>query len=97
MRRLYFWLAVKMLTSRKEIVLISWTGFISIIGVSVGLFAILISLSVLNGFEQSIRNKIINFETDIRLANNKNLIKDKTLEEKLNNLDELFNCWPNAC
>tara|TARA_B100000575_G_scaffold288678_1_gene289124 strand:+ start:478 stop:1680 length:1203 start_codon:yes stop_codon:yes gene_type:complete len=89
MRRLYFWLAVKMLTSRKEIVLISWTGFISIIGVSVGLFAILISLSVLNGFEQSIRNKIINFETDIRLANNKNLIKDKTLEEKLNNLDEI--------
>ena len=62
MKRLNFWLAVKMLSSRKEIALISWTGFISIIGVSVGLLAILISISVLNGFEKSIRNKIINFE-----------------------------------
>tara|TARA_B100000941_G_scaffold286401_1_gene259895 strand:+ start:580 stop:1782 length:1203 start_codon:yes stop_codon:yes gene_type:complete len=89
MKRLNFWLAVKMLSSRKEIVLISWTGFISIIGVSLGLLAILISISVLNGFEKSIRNKIINFETDIRLANNKNLKKDKILEEKLNNFNEI--------
>ncbi len=89
MKRLNFWLAVKMLSSRKEIALISWTGFISIIGVSVGLLAILISISVLNGFEKSIRNKIINFETDIRLGNNKNLKKDKILEEKLNNFNEI--------
>ncbi len=89
MKRLNFWLAVKMLSSRKEIVLISWTGFISIIGVSLGLLAILISISVLNGFEKSIRNKIINFETDIRLGNNKNLKKDKILEEKLNNFNEI--------
>ena len=89
MRSLYFWLAIKMLLSKKEIVLISWGGFISIIGVSVGFLAIVISLSVLNGFEKKIRNKIINFETDIRLINNKNLQKDKTLEEKLNKFNEI--------
>ena len=89
MRSLYFWLAIKMLLSKKEIVLISWGGFISIIGVSVGFLAIVISLSVLNGFEKKIRNKIINFETDIRLINKKNLQKDKIFEEKLNKLNEI--------
>ena len=63
-----FWMAIRMLLSRKKVGFISWSGFISIIGVSVGCFALIVSIAVLNGFEQEVRNKIIGFEAEIRLT-----------------------------
>ena len=89
MKRFYFWLALKMLVSNKKIILISWGGLISIIGISVGFIAILISLSVLNGFENNVRNKIINFESDIRLINKNKYDKNKLLINNLNKFEEV--------
>jgi len=45
------------------------TGWISIIGLTVGCMAMIISISILNGFESRVINKIIGFEGDIRVTN----------------------------
>ena len=68
MMRLESWLARRMLLSRKKVGLISWSGIISILGVAVGCFALIISVAVLNGFEREVRNKVVGFESDLRLT-----------------------------
>ena len=45
------------------------TGWISIIGLAIGCMAMILSISILNGFESRVVNKIIGFEGDIRVAN----------------------------
>ena len=55
-------------------------GWISIIGMIIGAFAILISLSVMNGFEKRVIEKLIGFEGDIRITSNLD-----------NNLEKIFN------
>ena len=47
-------------------------GWVSIIGMIIGTFAILISLSVMNGFEERVIKKLIGFEGDMRIASNSN-------------------------
>lgn len=68
MSKLESWLARRMLLSRKRVGLISWSGVISIAGVSVGCFALIVSVAVLNGFESEVRNKVVGFEADLRLS-----------------------------
>ena len=55
-------------------------GWISIIGMIIGAFAILISLSVMNGFEKRVIEKLIGFEGDIRITSSLD-----------NNLEKIFN------
>ena len=47
-------------------------GWVSIIVMIIGTFAILISLSVMNGFEERVIAKLIGFEGDIRITSNSN-------------------------
>ncbi|HIO37269.1 MAG TPA: hypothetical protein EYN21_09185, partial [Candidatus Marinimicrobia bacterium] len=68
MMKLESWLARRLLLSRKKVGLISWSGIISILSVAVGCFALIISVAVLNGFEREVRNKVVGFETDLRLT-----------------------------
>ena len=57
------------------------TGWISILGMMVGTFAMIITLAVMNGFEKRVINKLIGFEGDIRITS-KN--KDVLLEQVFN-------------
>ena len=43
-------------------------GWISIIGMIIGAFSIIISLSIMNGFEKRVINKLIGFEGDLRIT-----------------------------
>lgn len=45
-----------------------FTGWIAIIGMAIGCFALIISIAVLNGFEIQVADKIIGFEGDLRLS-----------------------------
>ncbi len=45
------------------------TGWIAIIGLTVGCMAMVLSVSVLNGFESRVVSRIIGFEGDIRVSN----------------------------
>ena len=44
------------------------TGWIAIIGLTVGCMAMILSVSILNGFESRVVNRIIGFEGDIRVG-----------------------------
>jgi len=45
-----------------------FTGWIAIIGMAIGCFALIISIAVLNGFEIQVADKIIGFEGDLRFS-----------------------------
>ncbi len=45
-----------------------FTGWIAIIGLAVGCFALIIAVAVLNGFEARVTDKIMGFEGDLRLV-----------------------------
>jgi len=45
------------------------TGWISIIGLTIGCMAMILSVSILNGFESRVVSKIIGFEGDLRITN----------------------------
>ena len=62
-----FKIAKNFMFTRKEAGPIRITGLISIIGIAVGTMAMVLSVSVLNGFESRIVDKVVGFEGDIKL------------------------------
>ena len=60
-------IAKNFMFARKEAGPTRITGLISIIGIAVGTMAMVVSVSVLNGFESRIVDKVIGFEGDIKL------------------------------
>ncbi|MCF7885405.1 MAG: ABC transporter permease [Candidatus Marinimicrobia bacterium] len=84
------WIALKYFFSKKETGLVSFTSWVSIIGIGLGAFALVITLSVLNGFEKEIADRLINIESHLKVTG-KN-ITDQTLNNvrkvaKKNNLN----------
>ena len=63
-------IAKNFMFTRKEAGPIRITGLISIIGIAVGTMAMVLSVSVLNGFESRIVDRVIGFEGDIKLRGN---------------------------
>ena len=59
-----------------------FTGWIAIIGMAIGCFALIISIAVLNGFEIQVADKIIGFEGDLRISK----FKSNTADDVYNNL-----------
>ena len=60
-----------------------FTGIISIVGICIGSFALVISISVLNGFENKLDEKISNFEGHLKISGlnqNYDLTKFRTIE-----------------
>ena len=61
------------------------TGWISIIGMMVGTFAMIITLAVMNGFEKRVINKLIGFEGDLRItAINKHITLEQAYDKVKN-------------
>tara|TARA_A100001037_G_scaffold111127_1_gene101467 strand:- start:1965 stop:3152 length:1188 start_codon:yes stop_codon:yes gene_type:complete len=61
-------IAKKFMFNSKHIGPSRLTGLIAVIGISLGTMAMVLSVSVLNGFESRIIEKIIGFEGDIKLS-----------------------------
>ena len=60
-----------------------FTSIISIVGICIGSFALVISISVLNGFENKLDEKISNFEGHLKISGlnqNYDLTKFRTIE-----------------
>jgi len=62
-----FFIAKKYFFSRKRVGFISATAFISISGFAIGVWALIIALSVLGGFEREVRDKILSFDSHIKI------------------------------
>ena len=60
-------IARRYLKSRSKSGFINIITYISIFGVAIGVAALIIVLSVMNGFESEVRSRIIGFDSHIRL------------------------------
>lgn len=63
-----YFLAKRFLRSRKESNFISFITFISIAGISIGVAALIIAVSILNGFEKEITEKAVSLSSHIQLV-----------------------------
>lgn len=70
------WIAFKYFFSKKQTGLISFTSWVSIIGVAIGVFALVVSVSVLNGFDDEMSRRLIDFESHVKVTGNKLNQKD---------------------
>ena len=87
--RFYFLIANKFLSSNRGVG--RFTGIISKLGIAVGSFALVISISVLNGFEMQVNKKISDFDGDLKISGI-GLNEDLSL---LESLDEIIMVSPN--
>lgn len=60
-------IAKRYLRARRKTGFINLITYISIFGVTIGVAALIIVLSVMNGFESEVRSRIIGFDTHVRL------------------------------
>jgi lipoprotein-releasing system permease protein len=78
---LSWYIAKNFILSRKDSRFISLISTISIIGIALGVATLVIAISVLKGFEQTITNKIIDFDSHIKITSYRSILPDyhKTL------------------
>lgn len=76
-----WYIAKNFLLSRKDSRFISLISTISIVGIALGVATLIIAISVLNGFEQTITNKVIDFDSHIKITSYRTILPDyhKTL------------------
>lgn len=86
-----FFIARKFISDRKKSRFFSFISLITIIGITLGVIALNLSLAILEGFEKTIENKIADFNSHIQVfAYNDRTIKNYeqvkiTIEEKIQN------------
>jgi multisubunit Na+/H+ antiporter MnhB subunit len=76
-----FYIANRYLKSKRKTGFISLITYISILGVMIGVAALIIVLSVMNGFEKEVRSRFIGFSSHIDLT--------KFWNEPFSNYDEI--------
>jgi lipoprotein-releasing system permease protein len=88
--RMFFpwFIAKKFIFSKKDSRFINFISSISVVGIALGVATLVIALSVLNGFEKTITNKIIDFDSHIKITSYRSILPDHTkilpqLEEDL--------------
>lgn len=69
-----FFISKKFTLSKKDSRFITLISSISVIGISLGVATLIIALSILEGFEDTIRNKIIDFDSHIQINSYKTLL-----------------------
>lgn len=90
-RKFLDWIALRYFRSKKKTGLISFTSYVSVVGIALGSFAMLVALSILNGFEAEITNRVIDLESHLRISGRElqstqvekiaGLLKDTPLKE----------------
>jgi lipoprotein-releasing system permease protein len=85
--RTAFYIARRYLISKKSVNVINIISGISIAGVTVGTFALIVILSVFNGLDTSIKSLFSSFDPDIKIS----AAKGKSFELKEGNFDAIKN------
>lgn len=73
---LSWYIAKSFIRSRKDSRFINLISTISIIGIALGVATLIIAISVLKGFEQTITNKIIDFDSHIKITSYRTILPD---------------------
>ncbi len=83
-----FYISKKYTFSKKDSRFITFISAISIVGIALGVATLIIALSILNGFQSTITNKVEDFDSHIQISSFKNTLPDyhsvlPVLKEKL--------------
>lgn len=92
-----FFIALRYLRSRHNRGFISFITFIAIVGVMLGVAALIITLSVLNGFERTIKENIVSFTAHMQLFAFQNQLlpnSDQTIEKVKGKYPEILEMAP---
>ncbi|MBF8294699.1 MAG: hypothetical protein HW389_1244 [Bacteroidetes bacterium] len=90
-------IALRYLRSRRHRGFISFITFIAVIGVTLGVAALIITLSVLGGFEHTIKENVISFTAHLQLISFQNQLlpnPNKTMEVVLSEYPEIRSIAP---
>lgn len=77
------WIAFKHLTRRRKSGFISLISMISILGVAVGVMALIVVLAVMSGFDRELKSKIVNVQPHLRIEKTNGLDQPKDLVDKI--------------
>lgn len=91
-----YYIAKRHLLGHHKIGFISFISICSVIGLSVGVAALILTISILNGFEKTVKEKLVDFDCHIRLNLMYSTSMDSTraLEEKLSKIDGIKHIVP---
>jgi len=91
-----FFIAKRYLSARQKTRFINIISYISIFGVAIGVAALIITLSVMNGFESEVRSRIIGFDTHLRVRkfHSENMNEYKEAAEKIYDIDHVIGISP---
>lgn len=91
-----FFIAKRYLSARQKTRFINIISYISIFGVAIGVAALIITLSVMNGFESEVRSRIIGFDTHLRLRkfHFESIDDYHKIAEKLKDIDHITGISP---
>jgi lipoprotein-releasing system permease protein len=84
-----FFISKKFTLSRKDSRFITLISSISIIGISLGVATLIIALSILEGFEDTIQKKIIDFDAHIQITSYQTILP--AYKRTLRNIREMLN------
>lgn len=88
-----FYIAKRYLIAKKKHTAINIISIISIVGVAIGAFALIVILSVFNGFEKLIENSFNAFDPDLKITpvEGKTFVPDSSLFSNVYNLEDVTN------
>ncbi len=84
-----FFIGLRYLRSKRKPTFVSVITFISVLGITVGVMALIIVLSVMSGFEKDIRDKILGINAHIVVLKYGNIEEYRELGEKLKGVEEV--------
>ncbi|MEK9778392.1 MAG: ABC transporter permease, partial [Methylophilaceae bacterium] len=87
------WIASRYIRLKNKNNFISFISLTSIIGITLGVMALIIVLSVMNGFQSELKNKILSVASDIEVTGSNYLLRDwknnNELIQKQNNVSSV--------
>ena len=72
-----FFIVKKFIFSKKNSRFINLISFISITGIAIGVATLIIAISVLKGFEKTLTDKIIGFDSHIKITSFRSILPDE--------------------
>ena len=91
-----FFIAVRHLTRRRKTGFISLISFISVAGVTVGVAALIIVLSVMSGFSRELKRKIVSVQPHLRIVKTDGLDNAKATMTALKEISSKYFKQPPA-
>ena len=91
--KLEFWLARKYLCKR-EAKFLKLITYITIGGVAIGVMALLVVISVMNGFDKELEEKILGINSDLIVKSDPFIYNWEEVAEKLSRIEEVVSVSP---